>query len=295
MSIVQEARKDISVMSREEVGIVAKPNSSIVEETLVKVVRSLTVHGIEVKLEENTAKNYELSEAYEVFRLGIDHPKKLIVVGGDGTLLRTVMSINDSETIVMGIRAGKRGFLLDVEQYEVEDRIRDFITGNFRIVEYPRLLTYLADTPLSCVLNDVVLLTKMAKMVKLAVYVDGERVMGIDGDGIIISTTVGSTAYSLSAGGPIIDPRLNVIVLTPLNPVQLHLRPIVLPSHSVVEVEVAPGSNNLYLSLDGQEIREIDVGDIVTVKKCDNPVKIARFKWWENYYERLYTRLLSYW
>jgi len=105
---------------------------------------------------------------------------------------------------------------------------------------------------------------------------------------------VGSTAYSLSAGGPIIDPSLQVIVLTPLNPVQRYLRPIVLPLNARLEVEVRQDSNPLWLVLDGQVHLRLEPGQVVGVEACRVPARIARFKWWENFYERLYTRVFSY-
>ncbi len=281
---------------KKPIGIVAKPNSSMAKEAIQVVVRVLEENGVPIYVERDTAESYsEELAGYPVFHLDSNPPERMIVIGGDGTLLRTIMKLKDSSPIIMGVRAGKRGFLLDVERYEIEDRVRDFINGSYRVEVYPRNRVYYADKPLPCVLNDAVLITKMAKMVKLSVYVDGDRIMGIDGDGVIISTTVGSSAYSLSAGGPIIDPRLDINVVTPLNPVQLYLRPIVLPADAIIEVEVSPGSNDLYLSLDGQEVVDVSVGDVITVRRCESPVKMARFKWWENYYERLYARLLAYW
>ena len=136
---------------------------------------------------------------------------------------------------------------------------------------------------------------KNAKMVRLSVYLDGEKALNIDGDGVIVATTLGSTAYSLSAGGPIIDPRLDAVVITPLNPIQLHLRPLVVPTSYTIEVEVSPGSNDLSIVIDGQEYYDLGVGDVVSIRRCPWPARIARFRWWEEFYERLYARLLSYW
>ncbi len=280
-------------MQDETVGVVAKPNSVVAEKVAYRAVRKLEDLGVKVLVENETANSYHSLKNYEKFTLN-NPPPKTIIVGGDGTLLRSIMKMKDpSKTLIMAIRAGKRGFLLDVESYEVEERVEDFVYGDYRIVEYPRFAAYYPGGS-NCVLNDAVLVMDKAKLVRLSVYVGGERIMGIDGDGLVISTTVGSTAYSLSAGGPIIDPSLQVMVLTPLNPVQLYLRPIVLPITSIVDVEVKHNSNPLYLVLDGQEIYPLSPGDIVRVMKCDSIVRLARFKWWENYYEKLYTRVFSY-
>jgi len=275
-------------------GVVVKPGSILAEKVAGRVIRTLERLEVGVAVEEGSARAYESLRDYPVFRLE-DPPGRLVVVGGDGTLLRTVMRLGDPErTIIMAVRAGKKGFLLDVESYEVEERVEDFVNGDFRVVEYPRLLVQAPGHPQYCVMNDAVFVMDKAKLVRLSVYVDGERIMGIDGDGLVVSTTVGSTAYSLSAGGPIVDPNLDVTILTPLNPVQLYLRPVILPPQAAVEVEVKRSSNPAYLSLDGQETFLLNPGTMVRITRCPAKARIARFKWWENYYEKLYTRIFSY-
>jgi NAD+ kinase len=277
----------------EVVGLVVKLGSAIAEETAVRVTRTLEAHGVRVLVEE--AVDYESLSMYPKFSLRGEVPEKLIVVGGDGTLLRTLLRLQGETPIIMGVRAGKRGFLLDVERYEVEDRVKDFIRGEYKIVVYPRYAVYANGEKLACILNDVAVVSKMAKLVRLNVSIDGYPAMRVDGDGVVVSSTVGSTAYSLSAGGPIVDPRLDVLIVTPLNPVQLHLRPLVIPSSSRVEVSVTPQSNEAYLNLDGQIVRELRPGSLVAVTPCESKVRMARFRWWDNFYERLYTRLLQYW
>jgi len=279
----------------EEYGLVVKPDSIIAERVALRVVRALERHGITPRVDEYSRRSYRSLSRLPGFNVKRDLIPKIIVVGGDGTLLRTLMELPDpSKTVIMTVRAGKKGFLLDVESYEVEDRVEDFVNGRYKLVEYSRLHAKATAEREGCVLNDIALVMDRAKLVRLSVYHRGERIMGIDGDGLIISTTVGSTAYSLSAGGPIIDPSLEVIVLTPLNPVQLYLRPIILPPDSRLEVEVRQDSNPLYMVLDGQKTYRLEPGDIVTVDSCPRKARIARFKWWENYYERLYSRIFSY-
>ncbi len=282
-------------MSGEVVGVVAKPESGLAEDAAWRVVSKLLEMGVSVAIEVDTLKSYPRFQGFPSFDLSRDPPDRIVVVGGDGTLLRTLQRLGDASPLIMTVRAGKRGFLLDVEPYEIEDRVRDFVEGKYKVYEYHRLEPSIGGRGLPCALNDVVFITKMAKLVKLAVYAEGERIYNIDGDGVVVSTTVGSTAYSLSAGGPIIDPSLDVVVIAPLNPVQLHLRPVVLPADYRVEVEVRPGSGDLYMSVDGQYVEELEPGVVVAMKRCRTPARIARFKWWENYYERLFSRLLAYW
>jgi len=278
------------------VGLVAKPGSGLAEEAASRVVSALRERGVEVAVERDTLMSYARFRGFPVFDIDRNPPGHLVVVGGDGTLLRSIQRLPDpSRVVVMAVRAGKRGFLLDVEPYEIEERVADFVEGRYRVAEYPRLSTSLGDRSLPCALNDVVFITKMAKLVKLVVYARGERVFTIDGDGLIVSTTLGSTAYSLSAGGPIVDPNLDALTLTPMNPVQLHLRPIVLPPDTRIEVEVRPASGPLYVSVDGQHLEDLQPGDVASIDRCPTKARIARFRWWDNYYERLYARLLAYW
>ena len=276
-----------------EVGLVVKNDSSIAEKAALRVASFLEERGVRV-LVDNSVK-YESLSSYSRFSVEAAPLERIIVVGGDGTLLRTFLRLRRGSPLFMGIKAGKRGFLLDVERYEIEDRLSDFLRGAYRVVEYPRIRVYVGGSERPCVFNDVTLLSKMAKLVRLKIYIDGHLAMNIDGDGVVVSTTAGSTAYSLSAGGPLIDPRLDVTIITPLNPVQLHLRPIVAPGDSFIDVEVSQSSNPLYMNLDGQIAEEVGPGSYISLRRCESRIRIARFRWWENYYERLYTRLLSYW
>ena len=277
----------------ERIGIVIKPDSSIALSIARRVIKTLLENSIMPLIEEGSAHSYPTLSDYGTFTLD-NPPRKIIVIGGDGTLLRTIMFLGDPDTIIMTVRAGKRGFLLDVEPYEVEERVIDFIRDNYRLTRYSRLKVKAPDRQEYCVLNDAVFITKMAKLVSLSININGERAMNLDGDGVIVSTTAGSTAYSLSAGGPIIDPGLDVIIITPLNPVQLHLRPLVIRFDSKIEIDISQSSNSLHLVLDGQISLDLLPGDIVTLEHCPYPAIIARFKWWENYYEKLYSRIYSY-
>ncbi|MCE4614032.1 MAG: NAD(+)/NADH kinase [Desulfurococcales archaeon] len=281
-------------MTGKIIGLVVKPNSVLAEETAKRVVTALEKYKLKILVEEKS-KPYEFLSKYDTFKLRENPPTWIIAVGGDGTLLRTFQKLCRDDITVMGIRAGRRGFLLDVEPYEIEDRIKDFIEGKYRVYRYTRLDVRVGSKKLPCTLNDAVIVGKMAKVIRLNVFRDGERIYSIDGDGLIVSTTVGSTAYNLSAGGPIIDPGLDSVSLAPMNPVQIQLRPVVLPAISRIRIELRPASKEAWLILDGQHVEDVYEGDIIDIEKSQTPAVMARFKWWENYYERVFTRILSYW
>jgi NAD+ kinase len=278
------------------VGLVVRPSSDVAERIALEVIQRVKEAGWEPLIEVESAEAYPRSlGGLRTFSLDRNPPGKVIVIGGDGTLLRTAIKAGDNDLVFMAVRAGKRGFLLDVDEMELSKRIPEFLRGEFEIVEHQRIRAEVEGATTPCALNDIVVFTAEGQMVRLNVMTRGERVMGLDGDGLVISTTTGSTAYSLNAGGPIIDPRLDVIVLTPLNPVQLYLRPVVMSRSEQLTIRLREDSGAAYLVIDGQVKHSLRPGALVSVGPCPRPLRVARFNWWANYYERLFARLLSYW
>jgi len=278
------------------VGLVVRPSSDVAERIALEVIQRVKEAGWEPLIEVESAEAYPgRLGGLRTFSLDRDPPDRVIVIGGDGTLLRAAIKAGDNDVVFMAVRAGKRGFLLDVDETELGKRIPEFLRGEFKIVEHQRIRAEVEGAVTPCALNDIVVFTAEGQMVRLDVMTRGERVMGLDGDGLVISTTTGSTAYSLNAGGPIIDPRLDVIVLTPLNPVQLYLRPVVMSRSERLTIRLREDSGAAYLVIDGQVKHPLRPGALVSVGPCPRPLRVARFNWWANYYERLFTRLLSYW
>ncbi|MGC9071580.1 MAG: NAD(+)/NADH kinase [Acidilobus sp.] len=279
-----------------QVGLVARPSSPVAERLVIEAMNYVREAGWKPLVEVETAEAYPGAfKGAETFSLDRNPPPKVIVVGGDGTLLRAAIKSNEHEITFMAVRAGKRGFLLDVDETELRQRVYDFLSDRYQLVEHQRVVPSVRGRDLPCALNDVVVFTAEGQMVRVDVYSEKERLMGLDGDGLVVSTTTGSTAYSLNAGGPIVDPRLDVIVITPLNPVQLYLRSIVTSRGSHIHVRLREDSGLAYLVIDGQVREPLRPGDVVSVGPCPRPLRVARFNWWVNYYERLYARLLSYW
>jgi NAD+ kinase len=278
------------------VGLVVRPSSDVAERIALEVIQRVKEAGWEPLIEVESAEAYPgRLGGLRTFSLDRDPPDRVIVIGGDGTLLRAAIKAGDNDVVFMAVRAGKRGFLLDVDETELGKRIPEFLRGEFEIVEHQRIRAEVEGAVTPCALNDIVVFTAEGQMVRLDVMTRGERVMGLDGDGLVISTTTGSTAYSLNAGGPIIDPRLDVIVLTPLNPVQLYLRPVVMSRSERLTIRLREDSGAAYLVIDGQVKHPLRPGALVSVGPCPRPLRVARFNWWANYYERLFARLLSYW
>ncbi len=220
----------------------------------------------------------------------------LVVLGGDGTLLAAVRLLGGCEIPVLGVNLGYLGFLTEVTMEEVWGAL-DHIREHGTEVEARTILSGAVDREGKTirryrVLNDVVINKgALARISDLEVRVDGQYLTTYKADGLILSTPTGSTAYNLSAGGPIVSPQLPAILLTPICPHTLTHRPILLEDDSTVEIRLVSKSGELFLTLDGQEGLELEVGDVVRVRKSGQRVLLVR-SFHRNYYQILRTKLM---
>jgi NAD+ kinase len=207
----------------------------------------------------------------------------LITLGGDGTLLRGARFLNGNPAPILGINMGRLGFLTSCSGEDFEDGVRRFAKGDF--VSESRMALASAAIDRDGVqqsewlaLNDVVLHKGgFARVVKLSVFVDDEPIGTYSADGLIISTPTGSTGYSLSAGGPIVVPTVESIVLTPVSPHTLAIRPLVLPPTSQVKVRADDGPEELLVTVDGQVGTTFTGGETLVVRRAPKSVQIVRF------------------
>ncbi len=207
----------------------------------------------------------------------------LLTMGGDGTLLRGARLLDGAATPIMGVNLGRVGFLTTASPQTLDWALDALARGAF-ITESRLALESAIDEAsgsrqvAELVLNDVVVHKGgVARVVRMRVSVDGEEVGQYSADGIIISTPTGSTAYSMSAGGPIVVPSVDAIVVTAICPHTLAVRPLVLPSTSVVAVEpVPPWTESVLVSFDGQVGMEINPGAKLLVRRAADPVLLVR-------------------
>lgn len=207
----------------------------------------------------------------------------LFTLGGDGTLLRGARFLDGYSAPILGINLGRLGFLTSCSGEEFEIGVRRFAAGDF--ASEPRMAlassAHDRDGTARCnwlALNDVVLHKGgFARVVKFYVYVDDELIGTYSADGLIISTPTGSTGYSLSAGGPIVVPTFESIVLTPVSPHTLAMRPLVLPPHVNVKVRTDEGPEELLVTIDGQVGTTFTGGETLVVNRAQHPVQIVRF------------------
>ncbi len=217
-------------------------------------------------------------------RLGApDEVDALITLGGDGTLLRGARYLNGRTVPILGINLGRLGFLTSCGGNDFEEGVRRFASGDYKSEPRMALESYALDHHgaercrwLS--LNDVVLHKGgFARVVRFSVFVDDEPIGSYSADGLVISTPTGSTGYSLSAGGPIVVPTVESIVLTPVSPHTLAMRPLVLPPQLEVKVRADDGPEQLLVTIDGQVGTTFTRGETLVVRRARNSVQIVRF------------------
>ena len=207
----------------------------------------------------------------------------LFTLGGDGTLLRGARFLNGRAVPILGINLGRLGFLTACSAEDFENAVRRFAAGDF-VSESRMALESCAlnqDGVERCnwlALNDVVLHKGgFARVVKFSVFVNDEGIGSYSADGLVVSTPTGSTGYSLSAGGPIVVPTVESIVLTPVSPHTLAMRPLVLPPDVEVKVRADGGPEELLVTIDGQVGTTFTGGETLVVRKARSTVQIVRF------------------
>ncbi len=204
----------------------------------------------------------------------------VIVLGGDGTLLSVARGLANGVPI-LGVNLGSLGFLTEIPRGELYPVLLEVLNGQFDTVQRSMFEVELQRTDGEVrsfrVLNDVVVnKSALARIIQLTVQIDGRLIAVYRADGLIISTPTGSTAYNLSAGGPIVHPSLPVAVLTPICPHTLSMRPLVVPDGGVIEVTLETPQEEVFVTLDGQEGTTLGHRDKVRITVSPQPVRIVR-------------------
>lgn len=216
--------------------------------------------------------------ASDVFPANMD---LLLALGGDGTMLTSVRAVAEIGTPVLGVNLGSLGFLTVVPLHRCVESLERIARGDYEIEE--RVMLEVAEPGSErarwTALNDIVLMKSgMARLATLTVTCNGEYVTTMAGDGIIIATPTGSTAYSLSAGGPIVMPTMKGFILTPVSPHTLAQRPMVFGSDSALDIKVESLVGEAMLTADGQLAREMNEGSTITIRAHKNPARLVGFR-----------------
>ncbi len=261
----------------QRVGVVAKPTNPEAVDTARELAEWLRRRGLEAALDPSTLRAHGLEEAPFDPR----EPYDLVVaLGGDGTLLSVARTLAPGVPI-LGVNLGNLGFLTEINRGELYPAMVQVLSGRFHAEErslFDVELRRNGGAPESFrVLNDAVI-TKgaLARIIELTLEVDGHLIARFRSDGLIISTPTGSTAYNLSAGGPIVNPLLPVAVLTPICPHALSMRPIVVPDAGPIDITLETQREEVYLTLDGQEGTSVGFHDTVRITRSAATVRLAR-------------------
>ena len=278
-----------------EIGIITKTTSPHADEVMGKLVPWLTGRGVKVRMQEDyrgLADGDSIAVPREHVPDGVD---MVLVLGGDGTLLSAARLLEGTNQPILGINLGSLGFLTELGLDEIFGSLERVLEGEYTIESRVRLEASLHRAGEQIghyqVLNDVVINKgALARIIDLETFVDGQKVTNYQADGLIICTPTGSTAYSLAAGGPIIEPTLDVFVISPICPHTLTNRPLVIPGGSRVELCLLSDSGAVFLTLDGQEGTRLKQGDCVRVRASDKKVNLIRTGV-RNFYEVLSAKL----
>ncbi len=279
----------------ETIGVCLKPEQPDAKEVVGRLIAWAGRHDVEVVVEAANAGDIEAPTADR--EALCERADLLVSVGGDGTLLSVARASGTRSVPILGVNLGTLGFLTEINRDEMEAVLDRLCEGEIKIESRMRfeievfrdgdeIAHYLA-------LNDAVITrAALSRMVDLQTFADGLEVTTYHGDGLIISTPTGSTAYSLSAAGPIVLPLLEAFLLTPICPHALNQRPIVLPHQTEVEVRVAlpPGAEAATLTVDGQDGLELGVRDRVVVRRSPHDACIVTSPF-RNRFEVLHTKL----
>jgi len=208
-----------------------------------------------------------------------DNPDLIISIGGDGTFLRSSRIFIDSGSPIFGINRGRLGFMTEFNPDEYEYHLINILNGDFTVSEKTVMEAVHnskgGESSLYFINDAVISKGAFSRAIVTELFVDDIFFNRFSGDGLIISTATGSTAYSLSAGGPIISPAANgVCIINPVCPHSLATRPVVVPSSSVIKARILSEVKNLLLTIDGQEAIEFSCGDEIIFKKADKKMKL---------------------
>lgn len=290
----------MTTSSIRRVGIIVKPHQPEALQTVCGAVEWLAERGIALagtpdlerdRIEHQTGCAVESFPADQL-AANVD---LMIVLGGDGTMIATARMLGDCEVPVLGVNYGGLGYLAEFRIEELYTALESILAGNYRVdtrvMLAVELLRGAEEVTHNRVLNDVVInKSALARIIEIEAYLNGQFVNSFRADGLIVSTPTGSTAYNLSAGGPVIYPSMNAVVITPICPFTLSNRPIVVPDDAEIELRLKTEEEDVSLTLDGQVGFPLQCQDRVLIRKSRVTFKLVQ-PMNRNYFEVLRDKL----
>ncbi|MBF0285602.1 MAG: NAD(+) kinase [Magnetococcales bacterium] len=284
--------------SLQRIGLITKLADQRAMESAGRLAEWLHARGREVAVTHETAAYLRLPEEVAQRRKPEEVPEGqdlVVVIGGDGTFIGAARTVGGGAVPLLGINMGRLGFLTEIPRHVMIPTLEKVLAGHYRIEERMTLETTVwregGVALRQRVINDVVVHKwELARMIEFEVSVDGQFVFSSRADGLIASTPTGSTAYALSAGGPIMHPSLEAMLLVPICPHTLSNRPIAIPGSGVVEIGLVPDNLSRQVTLDGQTAFPLADGDRITIQRSPHPLKVLHLTE-RNYYDILRQKL----
>lgn len=265
------------------IALMGRARNAATRETFLNLIKLLEGHQSKFLIAENVAKELNVDASYVKDKAYLaQNADIIIVVGGDGSMLRAACAVADYNIPIVGINRGRFGFLADIAPDQIDELIPQILSGDFQQESRMMLEVELPDQKIQKhALNDIVLATgDTAHMTEFEIYVDNHFMCGEHSDGMIVATPTGSTAYALSGGGPIIHPASKAMVLVPMFSHTLTSRPIVLNAESEIRFKI--GGNDLasppFISCDGRKIAALRAGEEVIIKRKQNDITLLHPK-----------------
>lgn len=249
-----------------------------------RLIDSLKARGAEIYIERTFFRyitsalgmEVEVSGVFDNYNFDVDF---VISIGGDGTFLRAASMVGSKATPIIGVNTGRLGFLADIHPDEIDHAIAEIVDGHYAVEPHAVIMVeadgeIIEGSPFA--LNDIAVLKRdNAAMISVRTCINGEYLVTYQADGLIVSTPTGSTAYSLSNGGPIIVPDADILCLTPVAPHSLNVRPIVINDDSEITLEVESRSHNFLVAIDGRSEKLLE-STRLTIRKAPYTINIVK-------------------
>jgi NAD+ kinase len=277
-----------------KIAIFAKVHDPRCQDVAIELIKWLEARGLVPLVESHLSRHLSCQGGAEHIDIP-EHADLVVVLGGDGTLISVARLVGDREVPILGVNLGSLGFLTEVTLDELYPALESCLSGDYRVSERMMLRAAVErdgrEIESHQVLNDVVINKgALARIVDLETTVDESWLTTFKSDGLIISTPTGSTGYSLAAGGPIVHPALDCLVITPICPHTLTNRPIVVDAGASITVTLKSDKEDVFLTLDGQVGMELKGGDIIRVGRAERRTRLVMSRS-KDYFEVLRTKL----
>lgn len=276
------------------VGIYAKKNHSEAPKLAQDICSRLHHRGVAYLLQPWLGEALDLEQVAteEMIPQEVD---LIIVLGGDGTLISVARQVNGLPVPILGVNLGSLGFLTEITRHELPSMLEAVLSGKFEVSDRMMLdveiLRRGKSVETHTLLNDAVMNKgTLARIIDMETWVDGDYLTTFKADGLIVSTPTGSTGYNLAAGGPIINPGINSLVITPICPHMLTNRPLIVPSSSTVAIDISFADDVVYFTGDGQVGTSLEPGDRVEIRQSNARTQLVKSPT-RDYFEILRTKL----